>query len=44
MTYFEDADGEPDPNMLKDYAFGWEEVKSFFVKNIKKFEKSFTRD
>jgi hypothetical protein len=42
LTYFEDADGEPDPNMLKGYTFSWEEVKSFFVKNIKEFERYFT--
>jgi predicted nucleotidyltransferase component of viral defense system len=42
LTYFEDADGEPDPNMLKGYIFPWEEVKSFFGKNIKEFEKCFT--
>lgn len=43
LTYFEDADGEPDPSKLKGYIFPWEEVKSFFVKNIKEFEKHFTR-
>jgi predicted nucleotidyltransferase component of viral defense system len=41
LTFFEDADGEPDPNMLKGYTFPWEEVKSFFVKNIKEFERYF---
>jgi predicted nucleotidyltransferase component of viral defense system len=43
LTYFEDADIEPDPSMLKDYTFTWEEVKSFFNENIKKFEKSFEK-
>jgi len=43
LTYFEDADGEPDPSMLKGYTFTWEEVKSFFAKNIKEFEKYFTK-
>jgi predicted nucleic-acid-binding protein len=43
LTYFEDADGEPDPSMLKGYTFTWEEVKSFFVKNIKEFERYFTK-
>jgi len=43
LTYFEDADGEPDPSMLKRYTFTWEEVKSFFVKNIKEFERYFTK-
>ena len=43
LTYFEDADGEPDPSMLKRCTFTWEEVKSFFVKNIKEFERYFTK-
>ena len=43
LTYFEDADGEPDPSMLKGYTFTWEEVKSFFVKSIKEFERCFKK-
>ncbi len=43
LTYFEDADGEPDPSMLKEYTFPWEEVKSFFLKNLKEFERYFIR-
>ncbi len=30
--------------VLMEYAFAWEEVKSFFAENIRKFEKSFTKD
>ena len=43
LTYFEDGDGEPDPSMLKGYTFPWEEVKSFFVTNVKEFERYFTK-
>lgn len=41
LTYFEDADLEPDPNMLKGYDFSWEEVKSFFLKHQPELEKLF---
>ena len=43
LTYFEDADGEPDPKMKEGYSFPWEEVKSFFMKNIREFERNFTK-
>ncbi len=42
LTYFEDADEDPTPNMLEKYNFPWEEVKSFFIMNIKEFEKHFS--
>ncbi len=42
LTYFEDADEDPIPNMLEKYNFPWEEVKSFFIMNIKEFEKHFS--
>ncbi|MEK6815182.1 MAG: nucleotidyl transferase AbiEii/AbiGii toxin family protein [Nitrospirota bacterium] len=42
LTYFEDADGEPDPRLL-DRAYGWEEVKRFFVEHVREFEKEMFR-
>jgi predicted nucleotidyltransferase component of viral defense system len=42
LTYFEDADGEPDPVMMGANTFSWEEVKFFFVNNIREFERHFT--
>lgn len=41
LTYFEDADLEPDPNMMKGYEFYWEEVKSFFLNHQLVLEKLF---
>jgi len=36
LTYFKEADNEPDLLLLKDVP--WKTVKSFFTKNIKEFE------
>ena len=41
LSYFEDAEGEPDPLVVKGESFDWNEVKSFFIDHIKDFEKSF---
>ena len=41
LTYFEDAEGEPDPKMLEGHTFSWEEVKAFFIDHIKEFERYF---
>ncbi len=43
LTYFEDADGEPDPVLAEGYQYSWEEVKSFFLQNIKEFERVLAR-
>ncbi|HSB07522.1 MAG TPA: nucleotidyl transferase AbiEii/AbiGii toxin family protein [Thermodesulfobacteriota bacterium] len=43
LTYFEDAEEEPDPVLSAGHAFQWEEVKSFYVKNIREFEKYFVK-
>lgn len=42
LTYFEDAENEPDPQLTKSYFFRWEEVKAFFINNIREFELYFT--
>ena len=34
LTYFEDADPEPSPTMIK--KMSWDEIKSFFLKETKK--------
>ena len=44
LTYFEDADLEPDPNVLKGYDFAWERVKSFFLENQKELEDLFMKE
>jgi len=41
LTYFEEADQEPDPNMMKGFQFSWEEVKSFFLTHQLELEKLF---
>jgi hypothetical protein len=41
LTYFEDADPEPDPKTLKGFEFSWQEVKSFFVDSQPEFERCF---
>lgn len=41
LTYFEDADPEPDPKTLKGFEFSWQEVKSFFVHRQPEFERCF---
>lgn len=43
LTYFEDAEGEPDPNMMEGSSLSWDEVKSFFADHIKEFEAFFTK-
>jgi len=43
LTYFEEADEEPNLTTMEGYKFSWEEVKSFFVKNIKEFERYFVK-
>jgi hypothetical protein len=40
ITYFEDADKNPEP-MLLDKTVTWEEVKNFFTTHVKDFEKAF---
>lgn len=37
LTYFEDAETEPDPIFLSSHTYTWEEVKAFFIDNIKEF-------
>ena len=40
LTYFKDAESHPDPIWLQtDFSNDWEDVKSFFIKNIKEFGK-----
>ena len=40
LTYFNDADHEPDPIWITDdYSTEWENIKQFFVSNIKLFKK-----
>jgi hypothetical protein len=41
LTYFEEADPEPGPNMMKGFQFSWEEVKSFFLNQQLEFERLF---
>jgi len=41
LTYFEDADHEPDPKIMGGCAFSWEEVKSFFLTRQPELEKLF---
>jgi len=36
MVYFEDAEGDPELNML--VQFSWENMKSFFIEQIKEFK------
>ncbi len=43
LTFFEDADEEPDPVLTEGHVFQWEEVKSFYVRNIRKFEEHFVK-
>ncbi len=43
LTYFEDADKEPDPVPSEGHPFHWGEVKSFFLKNVKEFERNFEK-
>ena len=43
LTYFEDADKEPDPVPSEGHSFHWGEVKSFFLKNVKEFERNFEK-
>lgn len=40
LTYFEDAEREPDPVIIGEWKYRWEDVKNFFNKNIKEFEKA----
>lgn len=42
MTYFDDAEKNPEP-MLLDTSVTWEKVKHFFVTHITEFEKSFEK-
>ena len=37
LVFFEDAEQEPEPNLLKKVS--WKEVKSFFTDNLREFEK-----
>ncbi len=38
LTFFEDAENEPEPRLI-DRKYSWEEVKAFFMENIHEFEK-----
>jgi predicted nucleotidyltransferase component of viral defense system len=40
LTYFEDADNEPEPILFDKQAASWDKVKSFFITNVKEFEKA----
>lgn len=40
LTYFEDADEDPDPIYWGEAKYNWDEVKAFFVKNVKAFERA----
>jgi hypothetical protein len=39
LSYFEDADKDPAPMLLKEQV-PWQRVKAFFIDNIKRFEKA----
>ena len=41
LTYFEEADQEPDPNMKRGFESSWEEVKSFFLTHQLELERLF---
>ena len=41
LTFFEDAENEPDPQLTKDHYFQWEELKAFFTNRAKEFEELF---
>lgn len=42
ITYFDDAEKNPDP-MLLDKSVSWENIKSFFTMHAPDFEKAFSR-
>lgn len=37
LVYFADADNEPEPEYIGRNRVDWEDIKSFFINNIKKF-------
>lgn len=37
LTYFEDADSEPEPFYIKGPKPEWEDIKDFFISNIQRF-------
>ncbi len=41
LTYFEDADQEPDPRLMEGFDVSWGEVKSFFSGHQSELEKLF---
>ncbi len=41
LTYFEDAAEDPDPVIIGEAPFNWNEVVSFFKRKIHQFEKAF---
>lgn len=41
LTYFEEAEEEPDPMVVGDLRFNWSEVVSFFRRHIHEFERHF---
>jgi len=41
LTYFEDADREPDPKTMEGCDFSWEEVRSFFLTHQPELERLF---
>ena len=42
LTYFEDADKNPDPITL-DKTLSWPEIRTFFISHSKDFEKAFSK-
>lgn len=44
LTYFEDAEVEPDPVYIKDPIPPWETVKRFFVQNIQEFSEEMLQE
>lgn len=42
LSYFEDADRNPEP-LLLNKGVKWDEVKRFFLNNIQEFERAFSR-
>lgn len=42
LVYFEDADAEPEPVLVK--PLEWQTVKDFFIRNLKEFEKHLLKE
>jgi predicted nucleotidyltransferase component of viral defense system len=43
LTYFEDANQEPNPELMKGCNFSWEEIKSFFSSHQPELERLFLK-